>query len=131
MIRRPSQDDFIQDTERHHGDKNNIDCEPTKKKHLATEQAIKDDPSRQHEHTLLIFKKGVILENHIFSDDATDIKVEVNDVIADIDNDGDKLEVMGTSLFWRVAVAGGSKLKSKKGQKKLFKTRAAKTEGTS
>jgi hypothetical protein len=123
MIRGPSQDFFIQNTERYHEDKSNIDCEPTKKKHSATEQAIKDDPSRQLEHTLLIFKKGVKLENHVFSDDAVYINVEVNDMVAAIDNDGDELEIMGTTLFWRIAVAGGSKLASggpKKG-KKLFR----------
>jgi hypothetical protein len=126
MIRGPSQDSFIQDTERYHKDKNTIDCEPTKKKHLATEQAIKDDPSRQLVHTLLIFKKGTNLENHVFSDDAIDITVQVNDMIASVDNgDGESLEVMGTTLFWRIAVAGGSKLAAAKKGKKLFKKKAA------
>jgi hypothetical protein len=125
MVRGPSQDWFIQDTLKYHADKGNIDCEPTQKKHSATEQAIKDDPSRQLEHTLLIFKKGTKLENHIFSDDAVYIDVEVNDMSLPYDNQGELMDVMGTPLFWRIAVAGGSKLasgKSKKG-KKLFKTK--------
>jgi hypothetical protein len=123
MVRGPSQDFFIKNTEKYHEDVDNIDCAPTKKKHSATEQAIKDDPSRQLEHTLLIFKKGIKLENHIFSDDAVFIDVEVNDMMTTIDNDGEELEIMGTTLFWCIAVAGGSKLasgKPKKG-KKLFK----------
>ena len=131
ILRGPSHDFFTKDTERYHGDKRNINCEPTKKKHSATEQAINDSPSRQYEHTLLIFKKGVVLENHVFSDNAKSIDVEVNDMTADIDNGGDKLEVMGISLLWRIAVAGGSKLASgnpKKGQKKLFKKRETKDE---
>ena len=44
-------------------------------------------------------------------------------MVAPIDNDGEVLEIMGTTLFWRIAIAGGSKLalgKAKKG-KKLFK----------
>jgi hypothetical protein len=118
MVRGPSQDFFIKDTEKYHQDKGNINCAPTKKKHSATEQAIKDDPARQLEHTLLIFKKGVKLENHIFSDDAIYIDVVVNDMLTPIDNDGDILDIMGTTLFWRIAVAGGSKLASGKPKKK-------------
>jgi hypothetical protein len=127
MIRGPFQDFFIRDTERYHADKDNIDCEPTKKKHSATEQAIKDDPSGQLEHTLLIFKTGIKLENHVFSDDAVYITAEVNDMVAAIDNDGDELEIVGTALLWRIAIAGGSKLASgrpKRG-KKLFQNTAA------
>jgi hypothetical protein len=123
MIRGPSQDFFIQDTERYQADKDNIDCEPTKKKHSATKQAIKDDPSLQLQHTLLIFKKGINLENHVFSDDAVYIMAEVNDMVATIDKDhGEDLEIMGTALFWRIAVAGGSKLASggpKRGKKRF------------
>jgi hypothetical protein len=127
MIRHPSQDFFVQDTERHHED--NIECEPTKKTQSATEQAIKHDPSRQFEHTLLIFQKGVKLENHIYSDDAVYVKFDVNDMVATIDNDGEELEIMGTALFWRIAVAGGAKLASAgpKKVKKLFKKAAAKS----
>jgi len=123
MVRGPSQDFFIKDTARYHADKDIIACAPTEKKHSATEQAIDDDPSRKLEHTLLVFKKGIKLENHIFSDDAVYIDVEVNDMTAPYDNDGEVIDVQGTTLFWRIAVAGGSKLasgKPKKG-KKLFK----------
>jgi hypothetical protein len=129
IIRGPSQDFFIPDTERYHEDKDNIDCEPTKKKHSATEQAIKDDPSRKLEHTLLIFKKGINLENHIFSDDATYIDGLVNDMVATIDNDGEELEVTGTCVFWRIAISGGSKLASgKPKKKKLFNKSKAKAK---
>jgi hypothetical protein len=82
-----------------------------------------DDPSRQLEHILLIFKKGIKLENHVFSDDVIYIGVEVNDMVTAIDNDGEELNIMGTTLFWRIAIAGRSKLASgrhKKG-KKLFR----------
>jgi hypothetical protein len=123
MVRGPSQDFFIKDTARYHANKGNIACAPTEKKHSATEQAIEDDPSRKLEHTLLVFKKGIKLENHIFSDDAVFIDVEVNDMTAPYDNDGEVIDVMATTLFWRIAIAGGSKLasgKPKKG-KKLFK----------
>mgnify|MGYP000102243820 CR=1 FL=1 len=123
MVRGPSQDFFIKDTARYHANKANIECAPTEKKHSATEQAIEDDPSRKLEHTLLVFKKGIKLENHIFSDDAVFIDVEVNDMTAPYDNDGEVIDVMATTLFWRIAIAGGSKLasgKAKKG-KKLFK----------
>ncbi len=123
MVRGPSQDFFIKDTARYHANKANIECAPTEKKHSATEQAIEDDPSRKLEHTLLVFKKGIKLENHIFSDDAVFIDVEVNDMTAPYDNDGEVIDVMATTLFWRIAIAGGSKLasgKPKKG-KKLFK----------
>jgi hypothetical protein len=83
------------------------------------------NPSWQVEHTLLIFKKGIKLENHIFSDDAVYIDVEVNDMTAPYDNDEEEIEVMGNTLFWCITVAGGSKLASgrpKKG-KKLFKSK--------
>jgi hypothetical protein len=79
---------------------------------LATEQAIKDDPSRQLEHTLLIFKKGINLENHVFSDDAVQIKSEVNDMVANIDKNRDKLEVMGMTFSWHISFASRSKLAS-------------------
>jgi hypothetical protein len=95
---------------------------------LATEQAITDDPSRQLEYTLLIFKKGINLENHVFSDDAVYIMAEVNDMVAAIDNDGDELEIIGTALFWRIAIAGGSKLAlggPKRGKKRFQNTAAA------
>ena len=122
MIRGPSQDFFTQDTERYHADKTTLNCESTKKKHSATEQAIKDDPYCQLSHILLVFKKDITLENHVFSDDAVYVNVEVNDMEATIDNGGEKLNVMGTTLFCRIAVAGGSKLASKKPKRarKLF-----------
>jgi hypothetical protein len=81
-----------------------------------------NNPSRKHAHTLFVFKKSIKLENHIFSEDGVYIKAVVNDMIDKIDN-GDKLpSIMGTAVFWGIAVAGGSKLASKSStKKKLFK----------
>jgi hypothetical protein len=123
MIRGPSQDFWNQDAERYHANTETINCPPTKKKHSAIQQAIGVDVSRQLEHTLLVFKRGTKLENHVFSDDAVYVdNVVVNDMTATIKNGDDDLEVLGTTVFWQIAVAGGSKLASgKPKKKKLFK----------
>jgi hypothetical protein len=121
MIRGPSQDFWNQDAERYHANASNINCPPTKKKHSAIQQAIGVDVSRQLEHTLLVFKRGTKLENHVFSDDAVYVDVVVNDMTATIKNGDDDLTVLGTTVFWQIAVAGGSKLASgKPKKKKLF-----------
>jgi hypothetical protein len=121
MARGPSQDLFIKNTEKYHEDKHNIDCTPTKKNHLATKQAIKDNPSRQLEHTLLIFKKGIKLENHIFSDDADYIDVEVNNMVTPYDDNVEELEqVVGHYPFlaydrcWQIQAGFGKAQKGKK-----------------
>lgn len=127
MIRGPSQDFWHQDTELYHED--NVDCLATKRQHSKVEAAILQNPERKLEHTLYIFDKSVQLENHVFSGDATNIDMEVNDMRATIKNGDDELEIMGVSVYWRVAIVGGSKLAGKAKSKKLFVGKSIKAKG--
>jgi hypothetical protein len=77
---------------------------------LTIQKAIGDDALRQNEYHLLIFKKGIHLENHIFSHDAKKVQAVSNKIFISIDSGGAELELDGTSLFWRIAIAGGSEL---------------------
>ena len=114
----PSQDYWHRNTTLYHED--NVNCKQTQKKHSTTQKAIKNNPLRQLEHTLMVFGEGVQFENHIFSNDAKKVAVVSNEMCTSIDNGGEELELDGISLFWRIAIAGGDELDSDKKKVKLF-----------
>jgi hypothetical protein len=123
----PSQDYWHRNTALYHED--NVDCKPTQKKHSTTQKAIKNNPLRQLEHTLMVFGEGVHFENHIFSNDAKKVAVVPNEMCTSIDNGGEELELDGISLFWRIAIAGGDELDTDETKVKFFskKKRSAKS----
>jgi hypothetical protein len=118
MFKGPSQDYLHRDTKLYHED--NVNCKQTEKKHSTTQKAIKGDALHQNEYHMLIFKKGIHLENHIFSHDAKKVQAVSNEMFSSIDNGGEELELDGISLFWRIAIAGGSELASGEKHVKLF-----------
>ena len=72
---------------------------------------------------LLVFREGTILENHIFSDDHTQVNEDINDMAKTIkDDDGNEVLVSGTAVNWRVVLSGGARFGSarKKKTRKLF-----------
>ena len=54
----PSQDFWHRNTTLYHED--NVDCKQTQKKHSTTQKAIKNNPLRQLEHTLMVFGLSLI-----------------------------------------------------------------------
>jgi len=124
LIRGPSQDFWHQSPDRYHSDKENIDCDQTKKIHQMLQQAIQQDDKRKYMWWLLVFPKGVHLENHVFSDDATIVKKHLNDLYATIRDDGDKIDLCGMDIYWKIAIKGGELVgaeATEKPKKKLFK----------
>ena len=136
MIRGPSQTLWHQSANRYHKE---FPCQSTKNAHLTHQEKIKNDPSRQYSHWLLVFPKDVILENFIFSDDAIHVRTDSMDLVAkvklsdpdsdDEEEDNDEkseelvVDLLGQDVYWRIAVVGGERLKSplrkkkKKGQR--------------
>jgi hypothetical protein len=123
-----SQDYWHRNTTKYHED--NVNCKQTQKKHSTTQKAIKNNPLRQLEHTLVVFGAGVHFENHIFSNDVKKVVVVSNKMCTLIDNCGKELELDGIYLFWRIAIAGGDELNSDEKKVKFFskKKRSAKPQ---
>jgi hypothetical protein len=141
-IKGPSQSFWHQTATRYHSDPE-YNCSNTKKAHLALEDKITSDPSRSHSYWLIVFPKGITLENYIFSDDAIHVKTESMDLVGktkltteedegsdddDDDDDDDEVEIWGQEVYWRMAMSGGDRLRSpdrKAARKKRFGSRTA------
>ena len=63
-----------------------------------------------------MFPVGTVLENHIISDDAVDVKRSDNDLIGDHVAQGDdgpeEMEIFGTDVYWKIALRGGQRIGS-------------------
>jgi hypothetical protein len=65
MVKGPSRSYWMSDTEMYNQQKG--DCLITKNAHKKTDTAIKMDPSCQTSFYLIVFLKGIMMENYIFS----------------------------------------------------------------
>jgi hypothetical protein len=115
MIRGPSVPFWLRDDDRYHSDKSKIDCAATKTAHEMETTARKEaGESRLHSYHLLVFKPGTVLDNSIFSSNNTHVighqlsqKMEANDA-----KNVFKQKVQGMTLWWRIAEAGGTKIRN-------------------
>jgi hypothetical protein len=117
MFKGPSRPFWLRSFHRYHLDKKKIDCEVTKKVHEKMDTAIEGDPERHHQYHLVVFKPGTSLDNSVFSSNNSvdrninSMKMETKDE----DNDfGTK--IYGMSLWWRVAEAGGTRIRNTNGR---------------
>jgi hypothetical protein len=114
MFKGPSRPFWLQSFERYHEDKRKIDCKVTRKVHEKMDTAIEGDPERHHQYHLVVFKPGTSLDNSIFSDNNTNVARNENSMkmeSKDLDNGFDK-KIYGMGLWWRVAEAGGTRIRN-------------------
>lgn len=126
LIRGPSQDFWHKDAEVYH---QNEFCETTKTAHETYQTNLA--PEDLYSHWLLVFPEGTHLENHVFSDNATLINKENNDLVHSLKidvgtEDEEDVELFGMDVYWRIATTGGQMIRSpevKGGKKKRFARR--------
>jgi hypothetical protein len=117
MFKGPSRPFWLRSFHRYHLDKKKIDCEVTKKVHEKMDTAIEGDPERHHQYHLVVFKPGTSLDNSVFSSNNSvdrninSMKMETKDE----DNDFG-MKIYGMSLWWRVAEAGGTRIRNTNGR---------------
>jgi hypothetical protein len=110
LIRGPSQDYWHQDANRYHKD-NLMECAVTKRTHEALQTAITDDGKRAFAYWLIVFPEHILLENHIWSGDSTNIKKDINDMQDKFLNVDENINILGIDVYWRVAISGGEKIR--------------------
>jgi hypothetical protein len=137
QIRGPSQDFWHQNPELYHeelytqveGATNNLpkDCSSTLNAHKKLYAAIQGDPTRKYSYWLLVFPESVVLENHIFSDDSSNVRKHIHPMEAQFMDDDEVTDINGVDVFWRIAVSGGDRLQvPTSARKKLFKSKKSK-----
>jgi hypothetical protein len=119
MVKGPSRNYWMSDAEMYH--KKGIDCQVTKTAHEKTDTAIKADPNRQTSFFFIVFHKGLILDNYIFSGNSTILQMWKNGMKLDPDHASNpfktkKLDVIGMCVWWRVGTAGGTRIRDGKAE---------------
>jgi hypothetical protein len=109
LIKGPSTDFWVRDTERYHKT-GKIACEATKTAHSATSIEIQKDVNRQFSYWLLIFPEHVVLDNRIFSEDATSIRPGYNGMKVDETETEIGQKLFGLVVFWRIGEVGGRRV---------------------
>jgi hypothetical protein len=116
FIKGPSRSFWIRDFKRYHNGRKPINCQVTGKFHEKSDTAIASDPNRETSYFLLVFPPDTVLDNYCFSNDhfvvqknKNPMKLEAND----IDN-AFKKDVLGMTIWWRIAVAGGTLIRQAK-----------------
>jgi hypothetical protein len=63
---------------------------------------------------LIVFKPGIIPHNYIFSSNKTDMQLNQNAIKMPQDHEENtfKKEILGISLWWRIAEAGGTRIRN-------------------
>ena len=122
LIKGPSTNFGVRDTERYHKT-GKIACEATRTAHSATSIEIQKDVNRQFLYWLLIFTEHVVLENRIFSDDATNVLPGYNGMKVDEKDTEIGQKLFGLVMFWQIGEVGGCRVgngQPKPDAKKLF-----------
>jgi hypothetical protein len=84
--------------------------------HVMTNTAIKMDPNRQSCYYLIVFLKGIILDNYIFSSNNNILQMYTNGMKVGPEHrrypfkkkKKKKMELICMSLWWRIGIAGGT-----------------------
>jgi hypothetical protein len=114
MIRGPSMPFWLRDDSRYHSDKKKIDCIATKKAHeKETTARNKAGESRLYSYHLIVFKPGTVLDNSVFSSNNTLVINQLSLKMKD-NHPENKFakKVHGMTLWWRIAEAGGTKIRN-------------------
>jgi hypothetical protein len=114
MIRGPSMPFWLRDDSRYHSDKKKIDCIATKKAHeKETTARNKAGESRLYSYHLIVFKPGTVLDNSVFSSNNT---LVINQLSLKMEDNHPEnkfaKKVHGMTLWWRIAEAGGTKIRN-------------------
>lgn len=114
LIQGPSQDYWHQKASRYH----QISfCATSKTAHQKLETALDKHPDRKVGHWLLVFGGGIVLENHVFSGDAVQVRSDSSDMVENLvvnaDTDEAKVvKLLGSSVYWRIAKQGGDMIRT-------------------
>jgi hypothetical protein len=70
---------------------------------------------------LIVFHKGIILDNYIFSDNDTVLKMWKNGMKLEAGHDSNPFkkkekEVIGMCVWWRIRIAGGTRIRDGKAE---------------
>jgi hypothetical protein len=117
LIKGPSRSFWEKDSELYH-ESGMVGCDMTRKAHNATEILVNKDYPRQWQYWLLVFPKGTILDNQIFSEDEEIIPMESNPLMSDGKYNDFGKDIRGMVIFWCIAVAGGRKVENSSNKKK-------------
>ena len=125
MVKGPSRPYWMTDAELYHDREKRakgVNCQVTKTAHEMTDTAIKWDLNRQTSFFLIVFQKGIILENYIFSDNSTNLQMSKNGMQlapehpknpftkVDSETKKKKFDVIGVCVWWRIGIAGGKRI---------------------
>jgi hypothetical protein len=119
MVKGPSRSYWMSDAEMYH---QKGDCQITKNAHEKTNTAIKMDPNRQTSFYLIVFPKGIILENPIFSGNNSFLQMWKNGMKLGPDHarypfkKKKKMDVVGICLWWRIGIAGRTIIRNGKAE---------------
>jgi hypothetical protein len=111
MVQGPSRNYWHSSIELYH---EKMACPVTKESHETTATAIEAHATRQTSFYLIVFKPGIVLDNYIFSSDKTDVQQHQNchKMLAGHEKNTFKKEILGISLWWRIAKAGGTRIRN-------------------
>jgi hypothetical protein len=106
----PSRSWHVRSFKRYHNGKVPVDCKVTSKFHEKSDTAIASDPNRHYSYFLLVFPPGTILDNHCFSGNHWKVKKVKNPMKMEKDDENNpfKKVILGMTIWWRIAVAGGT-----------------------
>jgi hypothetical protein len=119
QFRKPSVSPFFQNNERYHED---IDCVATKNANNGTVIAIAEVEERKWLYFWLVFPKGTVLDNRVFSPDDNIVRKVVQGLAIpkeEIDVDLEEDEFLGVCLYWRIAEKGGRRIADGSGNSKM------------
>ena len=116
MIRGPCQDYWHASAALYHQNKKRM-CEVTKKAHEVLETKLKKSPELHFHHWLLVFPEDKYLVNTVMSNDPVDVLRTINGltdhgILEEGKPNEEHVEIFGTDIFWRIALAGGDQIHS-------------------
>jgi hypothetical protein len=110
QVRRPSVAEPMKDNEHYHR-KSTATCERTKDAHESTLNDIGDDENRQWLYYWLVFPKGTVLDNRVFSAD--------DNIVETVPLGLTVKSLSAVSVYWRIAEKGGKRINSAAGKHKM------------
>jgi hypothetical protein len=111
MVKGPSRSYWMSDIGMYNQQKG--DCQITKNALEKTDTAIKANPSCQKSFYLIVFLKGIMLDNYIFSSNDNDLEMwkhgmKLGPNHARYPFKKKKMDVVGMCLWWRIGIAAGT-----------------------
>jgi hypothetical protein len=115
---KPSVSPFFKKNKRYHQE---IDCVATKNANNDTMIAINEVEERKWLYIWLVFPKGTVLDNHVFSYDNKIVQMEGHGLAIPKEEIDDDLEedFKGVGLYWRIAKKGGRCIADPSGKSKM------------